>query len=297
MIIVKFIGGLGNQMFQYAFGQAIAIRTGHTVKYDTSELLDRSTDPGYTVRDYELGVFTGSVAIATSGELRIFGPAPTNPLLSLPFKVYRRLVRARRFSEKILFGYDPTVFNCGPNTYFEGYWQNVQYFKSIETQLRQAFELKAPLVGRNLALAQLIGATPNAVMLHVRRGDYVTNAQANAVHGVCSPQYYAQAVAAVQARVGDVHLFVFSDEPAWVQANMQFAAPTTYISHNTGLASAEDLRLMSLCRHNIIANSSFSWWGAWLNPHSDKLVVAPKQWMQVATIDSMGLLPAEWLML
>lgn len=295
MIIVKLIGGLGNQIFQYAFGQALAMHTGRIVKYDTRELLDHSTDLGYTVRDYELDVFVNKASIATPSELWLFGPAPVKPLVAIPFKVYRRFRRVKRFSEKLSFGYDPTVFTCGPNTYFEGYWQNERYFKPYETHIRQALTLKRPLVDENLAMAQCINKTPNAVALHVRRGDYVSNAQANAVHGVCSPRYYAEAIQAVQARVGNIHLFVFSDEPIWVQTNMQFAAPATYISHNTGPASVEDLRLMSLCQHNIIANSSFSWWGAWLNPHPDKIVVAPKQWMQIPTVNSTGLLPVNWL--
>jgi hypothetical protein len=204
-------------------------------------------------------------------------------------------MRPKLLNESYSFGYDPTVFNCGSNAYFEGYWQNERYFKPYESRVRQAFTLKAPLAGQNLALAQQIGTTPHAVALHIRRGDYVSNAQAHAAHGVCSPQYYAQAVQAIQTKVGSIHLFVFSDEPDWVQANMQFAAPTTFISHNTGKASIEDMRLMSLCRHNIIANSSFSWWGAWLNSYPDKLVMAPRHWMQISTIDSTGLIPATWL--
>ena len=282
-------------MFQYAFGQALAIQTNSVVKYDTSELLDRSTNPGYTVREYELGAFTGVATIAIPSELRIFGLIPANPLLGLPFKVYRRLRNVQRFGEKQSFGYDPTVFNCERNTYFEGYWQNERYFKPYETQIRQALKLKAPLTGHNLDLAQQMQAVPNAVALHIRRGDYVSNEQANAAHGVCSFSYYEQAVQQLQARVGGVNLFVFSDEPAWVQTNMHFTVPTTYISHNTDKASAEDLRLMSLCQHNIIANSSFSWWGAWLNEHPNKIVIAPKRWMQLDTVDSAGLIPTTWL--
>jgi hypothetical protein len=295
MIVVKLLGGLGNQMFQYAFGLAIAEHTGHTVKYDTRELLDRSTNHGYTLREYELDVFKGEAAVATASEMQLFGPAPTNPLVGLPFKVYRRLIRPQWFRERYSFSYDPTMFKCGPNAYFEGYWQNERYFKPYEAKIRQALELKVPLSGRNLALAQQIDATPHAVALHIRRGDYVANAQANAAHGVCSPAYYDQAVQIMQAKVGNVRLFIFSDEPNWVQANMQFAVPTTLISHNTGKTSVEDLRLMSLCQHNIIANSSFSWWGAWLNPHPGKLVIAPKRWMQVSDIDSTDLIPATWL--
>ncbi len=296
-MIVKLLGGLGNQMFQYAFGRSLALRTGKAIKFDTHDLLDRSPTLKYTFREYELDVFIARPVLATPADTRLFGPPVGGLVNRIAHKVTRRLLSPQRFNEKQSFGYDEAVFQCGNNTYFDGYWQNEAYFKPYEKQIRQELTLKKPLSGLNLELATQIAQAPHAVSLHVRRGDYVSNAQANAFHGVCSPAYYEQAVAMLQSRLGQISLFIFSDEPEWVQANMQFKATTVYISHNTGKDSAEDLRLMSLCKHNIIANSSFSWWGAWLNANTAKIVVAPRSWYQNMHSYTIGLLPSEWISL
>lgn len=297
MLLVKLLGGLGNQMFQYAFGRALALRLGKGVKYDTHDLLDRSASINYTFRDYELDVFNAQVTLATAADTRFFSPPVGNLAYRAAHKIGRRMTAARRFHEKESFGYDETIFQCGNNTYFDGYWQNEAYFKPYEKEIRQDLTLKKPLAGLNLELATQISKAPHAVSLHVRRGDYVSNAQANSVHGVCSPAYYEQAVALLQARLGEISLFVFSDEPEWVQSNMGFSAPAVYISHNTGNDSVEDLRLMSLCEHNIIANSSFSWWGAWLNSNPQKLVIAPKEWIKLGETVSAGPVPISWISL
>lgn len=297
MLVVKLLGGLGNQMFQYAFGRALALRTGKAVKFDTADLLDRSPSLTYTFREYELDVFNARPVLAAAADTRLFSPPIGGLAYRVAHKINRRLVQAQRFVEKQSFGYDETVFQCGNATYFDGYWQNEAYFKPYEKQIRQDLTLQNPLSGLNLEIATQIGQAPQAVSLHVRRGDYVSNAQANAVHGVCSPAYYEQAVAMLQAQLGEISLFIFSDEPAWVQANMKFDAAAVYISHNTGKNSVEDLRLMSLCKHNIIANSSFSWWGAWLNSNPQKIVIAPKNWILLGTTMSTGPVPASWVTL
>lgn len=299
MIIVNLIGGLGNQMFQYAFGRALSIELNEPVRYDVRQLLARPAGASYTFRDYELDVFRAPVEFATNNDLRLFGLAPVSQPSRTFYKVYRRLVRAHQFREKKYFGYEEAALRSGAYTYYDGYWQNERYFKPYEQIIRQELELKKPLTNRNLEVANQIKAVPVAVSLHVRRGDYVSNTDASQAHGVCSPAYYEQAVKLLQERFNNIQLFAFSDEPAWVRANMRFEVPVTYVSHNTGKASVEDIRLMSLCQHNIIANSSFSWWGAWLNANPNKLVIAPKPWMQLhnEVANGNGPVPAEWISL
>jgi len=297
MLIVELIGGLGNQMFQYAFGLSTSVQLRVPVKFDVQNLLDRTPRENFTFRDFELGIFEGKLTLATKADTLLFTSFPEEYFPRLYYRIQRKLKNARRYQERQHAVYDSEVLRVGSNTYFEGYWQSEKYFKPCcETLIREAFTFKPPLLGPNRILADQILAT-NAVAMHVRRGDYVTNSLTNEVHGTCSPAYYQQALASVQERVGEVSLFIFSDEPEWVHQNMHFSVPTTYISHNQGSASYEDMRLMSLCQHNIIANSSFSWWGAWLNGNPNKVVVAPQQWNQVTSTDTTDLIPSGWIRL
>ena len=128
----------------------------------------------------------------------------------------------------------------------------------------------------------------------MRRGDYVTNPTTHRYHGACGPDYYEAAQRLLLQTLGNAQLFVFSDDPAWVEANMRFVLPATILKHNSPEQDYEDLRLMALCRHHIIANSTFSWWGAWLSQSLEKIVVAPKNWFKEAGHTTEDLLPREW---
>lgn len=292
MLIVNLVGGLGNQMFQYALGLSLQNRRQLLVKFDIADLLDRTPRENVTYRDFELGIFAGSVPLASAREAALFRYEPTNIQGKLQYRLLRRLKRVERYYEKTYYQYDNGVWQTSANTYFDGYWQTEQYFSQHEKLIRQAFAFRNEPAGRNLVLANQI-KTQQAIAVHVRRGDYVSNALYNQVHGTCSPAYYEQAVRTLVAQVAQPVLYVFSDEPEWVKQHMHFDAPTVYVAHNQGKNSFEDLRLMSLCQHNIIANSSFSWWGAWLNDNPRKIVIAPRQWMQQENGNS-DLIPQTW---
>jgi hypothetical protein len=137
----------------------------------------------------------------------------------------------------------------------------------------------------------------NSVSLHVRRGDYVANLKVAAIHGLCSKEYYASAIKFISKKVERPHFFVFSDDINWVENNFKINYPCTYINQNFSNESYNDLRLMSLCQHNIIANSSFSWWGAWLNCNSEKIVIAPKKWFANSDKRCDDLIPEKWVRL
>lgn len=293
MLIVQLKGGLGNQLFQYAAGRALALRRGEPL------LLDASFYVGHPDRIYMLDHFC-----------TVAQPAPRRAVRRLARQGYGRYVdalvrRARPLlgdtpaivRERAPFHYDPELLTRLPaETYLVGYWQNEGYFRDVAAQIRAELALRHPPGGSNAeALAAIAGCT--AVSLHVRRGDYVTNKAANAVHGVCPPDYYRRAVALIAGRVADPHFFVFSDDVPWVRANLPIGGPVTYLDHNGPDAAHEDLRLMRACKHHIIANSTFSWWGAWLSDQPGKIVVAPRRWMNDPGYDAADLVPADWLRL
>jgi hypothetical protein len=192
------------------------------------------------------------------------------------------------------FHFDKEILGLQGDAYLEGYWQSERYFSDIQEVIRSEFAFLSEPDAENERIGKEIQDT-NAVSIHVRRGDYVSNPETNRVHGVCSLDYYIQAVRQIVERVKEPHFFVFSDDPPWVKANLFLDHRVTYVTHNFGDKSYEDLRLMSSCRHHIIANSSFSWWGAWLNPRPDKIVVAPERWFNNSNADTRDLFPAGWV--
>jgi hypothetical protein len=178
--------------------------------------------------------------------------------------------------------------------YLKGYWQSPKYFASVESYIRQDIVVKEPLAGVNFEIAERI-VDSQSVSLHVRRGDYATNPVTQNYHGTCGPEYYESAQRALLEQLGSIELFVFSDDPDWVEHNLRFLAPATMMQHNGPSRDYEDLRLLSLCRHHIIANSTFSWWGAWLCANPTKSVIAPKNWFRGAGLSANDLLPNSWI--
>ena len=186
------------------------------------------------------------------------------------------------------------VFDIKQSIYIDGYWQSYQYFQSIESQLKVELTPTAPLSGLNLSVAESI-AQVNAVSLHIRRGDYVSNNATNKVHGFLGLKYYEDAISVIASKVSNPYFFVFSDDIAWAKENLELTNNVSFIDHNTGKNSYEDMRLMSLCQHHIIANSSFSWWGAWLGQNPNKIVLYPDRWFATNDRDISTLCPPEWL--
>lgn len=287
MIITQLLGGLGNQLFQYAIGRALAVRHGTELRLDTTAF------DGYPLRTYALDHLFIEGTLLSDAERRAMGirRAATSRLGRLAERLFGAatipVVRERRFE------FDPEVLDAPETCYLQGYWQSPRYFAGVEAQIRRELSVRDPLAGQNLEVAGRIAACP-AVSVHVRRGDYAANPVTNRYHGTCGPEYYAAAEALLQGEVGDLRLFVFSDDPDWAVENLRFRSPVTVLRHNGPERDYEDLRLMTLCRHHIIANSTFSWWGAWLCPHPGKIVVAPKIWFKQANHGTADLIPQEW---
>lgn len=292
MIISQIIGGLGNQMFQYAAGRALSLRLGQPLRLDIAGFDGYGLHQGFELQR----VFNCPAETATEANVRSilgwqFSPAIRRVLTRPGMVAFRR----EGFVVEPHFHYWPEINHVPRDCYLAGYWQSEQYFREAASVIHADFTFKSLPVNRNAELAEQIGQV-NAVSLHVRRGDYVNNPKTNVVHGVCSLDYYRDAVQHVSSRVENPYFFIFSDDMAWVKERLKMDLPCQYVDHNCGADSYNDMRLMSLCRHHIIANSSFSWWGAWLNRNPDKIVVAPKKWFANDKNIS-DLFPAGWVIL
>lgn len=288
-VTVRLIGGLGNQLFQYAAARALALRHNAQVK------LDLTGFETYGLRRYELASYSIAAGIATAEELKAVGTE--QPRIGLLTRLIGRLKASplHHYREPS-YNFDPKLAEQPLPLLMDGYWQSERYFSDSADILREELTPREPLDPVNAELAERIRAT-TAVSLHVRRGDYVSDAHTNAYHGVCSLDYYRAAVTHIRDRVPDAHLFVFSDDHDWTRGNLQLDLPTSYVTANSADRGFRDLQLMSMCRHHIIANSSFSWWGAWLNPAPDKIVAAPKLWFAKGGNDTRDLLPPAWVQL
>jgi len=287
MVIVRLIGGLGNQLFQYALGRALAASRSTTLKLD---ITDYET---YKVRAYALSHFNVIESFATRDEiLRLRGGGW---MAQHPSRRLHRLIPFRKDSYVLEkgFAFDPEVLRSPDDVYLEGYWQSEKYFRSIEGLLRREFVIRHSLSSRDQEMAVRI-ARCNAVSLHVRRGDYVSNPGSSRVHGLCGADYHQAAVRRIAEVVPQPHLFVFSDDPQWAAGNLHLGHPMTIVTGNDSRRDYEDLHLMSLCRHHIVANSSFSWWGAWLDTNPDKIVIAPERWFAREQHDTRDLFPPTW---
>jgi hypothetical protein len=286
-IITRLIGGLGNQLFQYAAARSLALKHGAEVKLDLSGF-ERDG-----LRRYELGSYPIAAAQASAAELAVAAPASSGLLARIAAKLAGP--RPRHYREAH-FHFDPGLARQRPALYMDGYWQSERYFADIANTLRRELTPRDDMEPENARIAEAIGSA-QAVSLHVRRGDYVANAHTNAYHGVCSLHYYYDAVASITAAVPEAHFFVFSDDHAWTRENLDTGRPTTFVEANQADRGFRDMQLMSMCKHHIIANSSFSWWGAWLNPSPSKVVICPTRWFAGDDKDTSDLIPSAWVRL
>lgn len=295
MIVVKLMGGLGNQMFQYAAAKRLAHFHNTDVKLDLSFF--EKSKPGITPRSLVLQKTSIIILPATRCEILLFAGFPKSYVGRLFTKMLRLTCLKRPRPTSFIephFHFAPEVLDLPDNTYLEGYWQSPSYFDEIADIIQREFTVTHCLKGINLETLHLIERS-ESVSIHIRRGDYTTNPNAMKFHGTCGIDYYQKCVVQIAEKVTNPHFFVFSDDPLWVRANLDFKHSTTIIDNNDQEHGYEDLMLMSLCKHNIIANSTFSWWGAWLNRNPGKIVMAPSCWFANHEINTKDLLPESWL--
>lgn len=284
-IIVKLNGGLGNQMFQWALARMIQVTT------DMDVYLDMSYFDNKYARPYQLKVFRIEPKFVEDlwTKVQLF--------IIWKFRIFLRWEKVfdyTVFSEK-QFNFDRNVQRVKPNTFIEGFFQSEMYFKCIEGTLREDFKFAKLPDDNNRKVLSLINNTATSVSLHIRRGDYVEKKRYKDTYAECSLDYYMRAIKYFEKRFPEFTVFVFSDDMNWVKDNLRLPCKCVYVSHNKGKSSYEDLRLMSSCTHHIIANSTFSWWGAWLNPNKDKIVIAPKKWFSDDSIIQTDIIPEGWI--
>jgi len=283
MIIVNIKGGLGNQMFQYAFARALSLRKKAPFK------LDISSYPKQDLRSYTLSNFNIEEHIASPQEVRQY---------KYP---YGALSKAWRFfSTKILrrfhIGFEPQLLHGSTGAYYDGYFQSEDYFIDFEETIRSDFTPSKPLPLLVSNLISRIQSDSASVSLHIRRGDYVTNASANSHHGLPTIEYYQAAADYLSDHISkDIKIYVFSDDIDWAKENLSLGYPTQFVS-SPDIKDYEELFIMAACKHNIIANSSFSWWAAWLNPNQQKMVIAPSRWL-AGKPDPYKTVPSTWIRL
>jgi hypothetical protein len=275
MIITRLHGRLGNQMFQYAAARGLAARRGTGVALDTREAEARGE--GFLTRAFDLPLKE---------------PDRLPPLKrDAPLRYGLWRLTSPSFRREDGLGYNAAIETWPDGTYLHGYWQSERYFAHVSDAIRSDFRFPESQSAQNAEMAARISAGPS-VSLHVRRGDYVSLG----AHVLCDQAYYEAALARVLDGL-DVALtvYVFSDDPDWAKANLPLPCPKVVVDFNGSDADFEDMRLMSLCDHNIIGNSSFSWWGAWLNANPDKRVTGPAKWFGDPKLVNPDILPAGWL--
>jgi len=290
MIISQLAGGLGNQMFQYALGRTLSVRLNTRLLLDISNFDEYQLHNGFELSD----IFNVDVEIANNKDLdQVLGiQSRCRQFMKKP---YLSFIRKKQLICEPHFHYWSEVNRLSGNCYLAGYWQSEKYFLDAEDQIRKEFTFTDPLNFRNKEVANKI-SQENSISLHVRRGDYVSSSLNSSIYESCSPDYYTRSINYLSERISAPTFYIFSDDLTWAKENLKIDFPHVYVDINYGKNSYTDMRLMSLCKHNIIANSSFSWWGAWLNSSKDKMVVAPQKWFKTA-LDARDLLPKNWIKL
>lgn len=277
MIVTRLHGGMGNQLFQYAAGRALALRLETGLGLDERPLAPLGWQPARQHFNWQ-----------------------TEPVAALPpdrkgnpigYALWRAFGRSSRFRREKGLGYNLGFAGWGNGSYLHGYWQSEQYFADIAGALRADLTIVTQPSPQNADMARQIAASAS-VSLHVRRGDYLKSG----AYAVCSGDYYRAALQRVVDRTGmSPTVFVFSDDPTWARDNLELPFPKVVVDFNGRDTDYEDLRLMSLCQHNIIANSSFSWWGAWLNANPGKVVIGPTRWFAAKHLQNPDILPPDWI--
>ena len=288
MIVVKLQGGLGNQMFQYALGRAVSLRK------KTELFLDIFSFKEDKLRKYTLDVFSVEQKFATKQDTYRFRKFKRKT--GFIGKFYNILfARSDKYFNEKIFHFDPEIFDVSNDCYIDGYWNTEKYFKDIRPTILKDFSNKAPISGKNKEISESI-ASKNSVSVHIRRGDYANDSVTRTTHGLLDKDYYYKAFDYIKNNVSNPALFVFSDDIPWVKDNLALPFPDTYIDWNADKPQ-EDMRLMSLCKHHIIANSTFSWWGAWLSQNPNKIVIGPKKWFNQVkpNVHTRDVMPESWI--
>ena len=282
------MGGLGNQLFQYAFGRCLATQWNSELVLDVDFLLDRTERENFVFRDFDLDLFKLK-------PYRFFDTSTKN-------KFHKKSIFIKRNVEIKEQGYQFSKITANynkMNVYLDGYWQSYKYFQDISDDLKNEFQFSLPLTNEQYRLSEKIKKT-ESVCVNFRRTDFVTIPSAIQTHGVPTLDYYYKALELVKSKVGNsIEIFVFSDDIEWCKKHFKVNEPIYFVTHTLykGERFSAYLQLMTLCKHFIIPNSTFGWWAAWLAENNDKLVVTPEKWFIDKELQSQtqDLRPKNWI--
>lgn len=292
MIYVRLKGGMGNQMFQYAFGYSIAAKLETGFSLDLSNLLDRNKGADFVYRDYDLPIFQVEENFLTSPDiLRLVFRLKHNRVSKAVGKL---ALRGKRYTKEAHFHFQPSLLHhAADNTLYEGWFQSPKYFAEVETDIRRHFQFRNPVLDYSKALHQRIQQS-NAICLNVRRTDFLKVDTLNATN----LDYFLRAAEYMGEKVANPHFFIFSDDIEWCRTHIRLPHPTEVVDHShKGHKFGNYLQLMRDCKHFIIPNSSFAWWAAWLNDQPGKIVIAPENWFTDPSINTADLIPPSWVRL
>lgn len=294
MIIIKLSGGLGNQLFQYSFGRYLSLKLGTELKFD-AQLNSNASD--FTPRSLGLSKYNVNLNFVNEKELSRFKIFRTGYLSRIERKIIEKFpfLNQRYIIEKIFHSLDKKLLVN--DRYYDGYWQSENYFRPIADILRGDLQLNSDLDNENKIIAEEI-LKSTSVSLHIRRGDYISVNSNSKIFAICKLQYYEEAIDFFNSKLNNPIFYIFSDDINWAKEN--FNKPNCKIIDINQNNPHADLYLMSVCSHNIIANSSFSWWGAWLNSNQSKIVVSPKTWYIDKEMNNKAvksLIPKDWIII
>jgi hypothetical protein len=288
MIIVQLTGGLGNQLFQYAFAKSLSMESDVEMKIDTSFYED------YSWHCFSLNPFNISSQKASFEDIQAVRSTGFKYLDAIITKVFK--INKNQLSE-INLRYDAKNLTPIRNAYIIGYWQSEKYFKKYKLKILEEFSIRFRPSIANQMLIDRLQKEEISVSIHIRRGNFVNIDSVNKIHGTLDMDYYYRSIEYFKERFVNPKFYIFSDDLEWVKLNFCLDEPMYYVSINDEKTDFEDLRLMASCKHNIIANSTFSWWGAYLNLNPEKVIIAPKKWFanEKMNLDTVDLIPTEWI--
>ena len=283
MIVSNILGGMGNQMFQYAAGRCLAYLHKTRLKLDVRGFDD------YKLRNFDLQSLHTDCHFASENEIR-------NLLPSHNFEKalqYLSPKKKRTYYREKYFHFDGDMFNYGSRVYLKGYFQSEKYFFPIKNIIQREFTFKDEFIQRVKEFS-IKTRSVNSVSVHIRRGDMKNDPVMAERHGVMPLSYYQKGIEIIRSKISNPQFYFFSDDINWTKENFN-NTDATFVSGEISKTHFEDLYLMSQCGNNIIANSSFSWWGAWLNNNPNKIIVAPNKWFNSGPQDTEDLVPASWI--
>lgn len=287
MIVVRLMGGLGNQMFQYSFARAKSLREGRGFCLDTSFLDVKKNNGEYTIRNFELDYFCLKYKILNNLWAKLYF------LADIALRKFNIKVQVISHEGSMRFDHMHLVSEA---KMYIGYYQCEKYFIDYREQIVNDFQPKVAMCEYSQkVLSDIVKNYDRSVSVHIRRGDYVSLSSAVSAHGSCPREYYLKAIEKIQKKIKSPKFYFFSDDIEWVKNEFSQISEALFVEDDKSKKSFEDMHLMSKCQSNIIANSSYSWWGAWLNQNPNKIVIAPERWFNSDHLFYGDIIPSTWM--